>query len=411
MSGFSAAGLRAEYPILNIETAPGVALHYLDNGATGQMPRAVLDAIIAHETTARANVKRSVHTLAERATNAYDDARDAVAAYLNVPPREVVFTSGCTAAINLVARSHGDLLAPGDAIAVSELEHHANLVPWQMLAARRGLALVRLPMTAEGRLDLAALPRLIDSRVKLVAVTHASNVTGAITPVAEVAAIAHDAGALLLVDGAQMAPHGPVDLPALGCDFYALSGHKLGAPNGVGVLWGRYRLLDAMAPLMGGGEMIRTVKFEASTYARPPQRFEAGTPPIMPAVGLGAACRFLSAIDHDGAMAHQMVLTGCLIEGLKRIAGNRLRLIGSESLADRLPLVSFVIEGTHPHDLCQILDRRGVALRGGHHCAQVLHEVFGVAGSARASLAPFNDEGDIEACLAGIGDAMKVLLS
>lgn len=410
MSRFPVAALRAQYPILGEETAPGVSLHYLDNAATGQMPRPVLDAVIAYETTSRANVKRSVHTLAERATNAYDDAREAVADYLNVSAGEIVFTSGCTAALNLVARSHGDLLQPGDAIAVSELEHHANLVPWQMLAARRGLRLARLPMTAEGRLDMAALPGLL-AGVKLVAITHASNVTGAITPLAEVAALAHEAGAVVVVDGAQMAPHGPLDLPALGCDFYALAGHKLGAPNGVGVLWGRRALLEAMPPLMGGGEMIRSVHFERSTYARPPQRFEAGTPPIMPAIGLAAACRFLTALDHEAALDHQLELTGRLIEGLRRVAGNRLRLLGPDSLERRLPLVSFVIEGTHPHDLCQILDRRGVALRGGHHCAQVLHEVFGTAGSARASLAPFNDAGDIEACLAGIEDAMKVLLS
>lgn len=406
---FSPASIRAEYPILAEDLTPGVPLHYLDNGATGQMPRAVLDAVIAHETRARANVKRSVHTLAERATNAYDAARDDVAAYLNVAARDLVLTPGCTMAINLVAHSYGSLLNEGDAIAVSALEHHANMVPWQMLAARKGLRLVRLPMTAEGRLDMAALPGLLDG-VKLVAVTHASNVTGAITPVAEVSALAHAAGAVVLVDGAQMAPHGPVDVPALGCDFYALSGHKLGAPNGIGALWGRRDLLAAMPPFLGGGEMIRSVRFDASTYARPPQRFEAGTPPIGPAVGLGAACRFHGAIDHGAANAHLLDLTSRLIDGLKALCGNRLRLIGPEDLADRLPLVSFVIEGTHPHDLCQILDRRGVALRGGHHCAQVLHDAFGVAGSARASLAAFNDAGDIDTCLAGIEDALKVLL-
>ncbi|PWR23481.1 aminotransferase class V-fold PLP-dependent enzyme [Zavarzinia compransoris] len=409
MEPFSPARLRAEYPILAEEIAPGVPLHYLDNGATGQMPRAVLDAVVRHEMHGRANVKRSVHTLAARATDAYDAARDEVARYLHVAARDVVFTAGCTMALNLVAQSYGSLLQPGDAIAVSELEHHANMVPWQMLAARRGLRLVRLPMTAGGRLDLAALPRALDG-VKLAAVTHASNVTGAITPIAEVAALARAAGAVLVVDGAQMAPHGPVDVPALGCDFYVLSGHKLGAPNGVGVLWGRRPLLDAMPPFLGGGEMIRTVGFETSTYARPPQRFEAGTPPIAPAVGLAAACRFHAAIDHQAALAHQLALTGRLIEGLQARCGNRLRLLGPAGLDDRLPLVSFTIEGTHPHDLCQILDRRGVALRGGHHCAQVLHHAFGVAGSTRASLAAFNDAGDIDACLAGIEDALKVLL-
>ena len=409
MPAFSPERLRAEYPILGEDLAPGVALHYLDNGATGQMPRAVLDAVIAHETRNRANVKRSVHTLATRATDAYEEARETVAAYLRVSARDLVFTAGCTMALNLIAHSYGSLLQPGDTLAVSALEHHANLVPWQMLAARRGLRLVRLPMTAEGRLDMDALPALI-AGVKLVAITHASNVTGAITPVAEVAALARAAGAVTVVDGAQMAPHGPVDVPALGCDFYVLSGHKLGAPNGIGALWGRRDLLDAMPPFLGGGEMIRTVRFEGSTYARPPQRFEAGTPPIGPAIGLGAACRFLTGIDHDAAMAHELALCQRLIEGLRARCANRLRLLGSADMTRRLPIVSFTIEGTHPHDLCQILDRRGVALRGGHHCAQVLHDSFGTAGSTRASLAAFNTAADIDACLAGIEDALKVLL-
>ncbi|MDD3444638.1 MAG: aminotransferase class V-fold PLP-dependent enzyme [Zavarzinia sp.] len=406
---YSPALLKAQYPILSEDIAPGVPLHYLDNGATGQMPRAVLDAVVTHETRNRANVKRSVHTLAERATNAYDAAREDVAAYLNVSARDLVFTAGCTMAINLVAHSYGSLLREGDAIAVSTLEHHANMVPWQMLAARRGLRLVRLPATAEGRLDMDALPGLLDG-VRLVAITHASNVTGAITPVAEVAAQARAAGAVTLVDGAQMAPHGPVDVPALGCDFYVISGHKLGAPNGIGALWGRRELLAAMPPFLGGGEMIRSVRFESSTYARPPQRFEAGTPPIGPAVGLGAACRFHAGIDHAAANRHLAALTGRLIEGLRQRCGDRLRLIGPGDLADRLPLVSFTIKGAHPHDICQILDRRGVALRGGHHCAQVLHEAYGVAGSTRASMAAFNDAGDIDACLAGIEDALRILL-
>jgi cysteine desulfurase/selenocysteine lyase len=410
MTAFDVAALRAQYPILRLRLGDGRPLHYLDNGATGQMPQPVLDAVIAHETTARSNVKRSVHTLAERATGAYDDARDSVADYLKVAAREIVFTSGATMAINLVAHSFGSLLNEGDAIAVSELEHHANLVPWQMLAQRRGLRLIRLPATDDGRLDLDAIPSLLDARTRLVAVTHASNVTGAITPVAPVVAMARAVGAKVLVDGAQMAPHGPVDVPALGCDFYALAGHKMGSPNGVGVLWGRYEILATMPPFLGGGEMIRSVDFEHSTYAKPPQRFEAGTPPIAAAVGLAAACRFHAAIDHAAAQAHLSGLTARLIAGLRAVAGNRLRLIGPADFVDRLALVSFTIEGTHPHDLCQILDRHGVALRGGHHCAQVLHDRFGVAGSARASLAAFNDDGDIDACLGGLEDAMRTLL-
>lgn len=410
MTGFDPRAWRRHYPIFD-HPVDGRPLHYLDNAATGQMPRAVLEAVIAHETTARANVKRSVHRLAEKATLAYEGARETVANFLGVDDDEIVFTGGCTAAINLVAHGWGNRLGPGDEIVVGRGEHHANLVPWQMLAARRAARLVPLELDDDGRITGAAIAAAIGPRTRLVAVTHASNVTGAISPLAEIVAAARAVGAPVLVDGAQMAPHGPLDLPALGIDFYALSGHKLGAPNGIGVLWGRADRLAEMPPFLGGGEMIRTVTFESASYAAPPQRFEAGTPPIAQAVGLGAACRFLESLDHEGAEAHLARLTGRLIAGLSRLDGNRgrLRLLGPSGLDRRLPVVSFAIDGVHPHDLSQLMDRHGVAIRGGHHCAQPLMTRFGVQGSSRASLAPFNDDDDIDICLTALAEALKLL--
>jgi cysteine desulfurase/selenocysteine lyase len=402
MARFDPAAVRAEFPIL----APGPdgrRIHYLDNAASAQMPRAVLDAIVRFETTQRANVHRGVHRLAEAATDAYDGARDRVARYLNAATDGVVFTAGTTAAINLVAHALGDTLAEGDEIVISELEHHANIVPWQMLARRRGLVLKALPVTADGRIELAALDRVVTRRCRLIALSHASNVTGAVLDPAPAVAAARAAGAKLLLDGAQRAPHGPLDLPALGCDFYAFSGHKMFAPHGVGVLWGRPTLLAEMPPFLGGGGMIEQVTMAETTYAAPPRRFEAGTPPIGPAVGLGAAVDWIGGIDWPAATAHEMRLTGRLLDGLATIAGTRI--IGPTGLQGRLGVVSFVLNGAHPHDIAQVLDGHGVACRGGHHCAQPLHQRFGVNGSTRASLAPYNDVADVDALLHGLADA------
>ncbi len=396
--GFDAAATRAEFPLLARS-----GLHYLDSGATSQLPQAVLDAVIAFETTSRANVLRSVHRLAEAATDAYEGARGDVARYLNVATDEVIFTSGTTAAINLVARSFGDTLQPGDEIVVSLIEHHANFVPWQMLRDRRGIVLKPVPITVDGRLDLTALGRMVTPRCRLIALTHASNVTGAVTEVAPVVAAARAAGARVLLDGAQRLPHGPLDLAALGVDFYAFSGHKMFAPTGIGVLWARRELLDAMPPLLGGGEMIRTVTLERTIWADVPHKFEAGTPPITQAVGLGAAVRFLSALDWTAVSAHEMRLTQRLLDGLGRLRG--ARVIGPTGLQGRIPVVSFDIEGTHPHDICQILDGFGVALRGGHHCAQPLMDHLGLAGTTRASLALYNNDADIDALLSGLDQA------
>ncbi|MEX2648429.1 MAG: SufS family cysteine desulfurase [Alphaproteobacteria bacterium] len=401
MTRFDAAAIRRQFPIFDRHPT----LHYLDNAATAQMPRSVLDAVIEHETASRANVLRGVHRLAEAATAAYEAARAEIAGYLGAgDPDEVVFTGGTTASINLAAHGFGNGLAPGDEVVISGLEHHSNLVPWQMLRDRRGLVLKALPVTEEGRLDLDALDRVVTRRTRLIAVTHVSNVTGAATDVARLVERARAVGARVLLDGAQAVPHGALDVAALGVDFYAFSGHKMFAPNGVGVLWARQEVLESMAPFMGGGEMIRSVSLEATTYAEPPRRFEAGTPPIAQAVGLAAAARWVRALPAEAVQAHLARLTGRLLDGLG--TNPRVRIIGPKGLQARFPVVSFDIQGIHPHDLCQIMDGHGVALRGGHHCAQPLMDRFDLAGTTRASLAVYNDEADIAAFFAGLDDAL-----
>jgi len=404
---FDPARVRAEFPIFAVRPH-GQPLHYLDNGATAQVPRTVLDAMLMHETTARANVKRSVHYLAEAASNAFDAARESMARYVNADtPDEIVFTSGCTGAINLMAHAFGATLKGGDEILLSVLEHHSNLVPWQMLRERAGIALRFIPTTADGRLDLDAAERLVGPRTRLIAVTHTSNVTGAETDVARLVGLAKAVGARILLDGAQRAPHGPLDLPSLGVDAYAMSGHKMFGPNGVGVLWARHELLGAMPPFLGGGEMIRRVTLERTEYADPPHRFEAGTPPIAQAVGMAAAADWISRLDGEAVHEHLLRLTGRILDGLS--SRPRVRVIGPAGLQSRAPVVSFAVEGAHPHDVCQILDRHGVALRGGHHCAQPLMEAFGVTGTTRASLACYNDDADVDALLNGLDDAIARL--
>ncbi|MBL8832414.1 MAG: SufS family cysteine desulfurase [Rhodospirillales bacterium] len=401
MSSASAA-LRRQFPILT----PGLA--YLDSAASAQMPVPVLDAVRTFETSQRANVKRGVHRLAEAATEAYAQARGRVAAYLSVPADEIVFTGGTTASINLVAHAFGSLLKPGDEIVLSGLEHHANLVPWQMLAARGGITLRFLPITGDGRIDLSALPATLGPRTKLVTLAHVSNVTGAIVDTAPVVAAAKAVGARVLLDGAQRVPHGPVDIGALGIDFYAFSGHKLFAPHGVGVLWAKAELLDAMPPFMGGGEMIARVELSGSTWAKGPAKFEAGTPPIGAAVGMGAACDWLSGLPWAAIAAEESRLTQRLLDGLQATPG--VRILGPSGLQGRAPVVSFDLAGAHPHDVCQIMDSKGVALRGGHHCAQPLHGRFDLAGSTRASLALYSDDSDVDRFFEGLAEARRVLL-
>ena len=403
---FDVAAVRRQFPILS-EIIDGRPVHYLDNGASAQTPLAVIDAVRHYETTSRANVLRGVHRLAERATEAYENARAEVAKFLGVQPLEVIFTGGCTAAINLVAYSYGSLLKAGDRILLSELEHHSNIVPWQLLRARSGVEIDMIPVTEDGRIDLTKLPRLLTSRTKLISLAHVSNVTGALLDIRAVVAAAKSVGAKVMLDGAQRAPHGPLDLPSLGIDFYAFAGHKAYGPNGIGVLWGKPELLDAMPPFMGGGSMIGRVTFAETTWAPSPRRFEAGTPAIGPAIGLGAACSWMQALDWTAAHDHEMALVQRLMDGLQKVDGTRL--FGPASLQNRYPVVSFTLDGVHPHDVAQTLDSFGVAVRAGHHCAQPLMDRFDLDGTTRVSMAPYNDNTDIDALLAGVAHAARTL--
>ncbi len=401
---FDVAAVRAEFPIFE-RAGP---LHYLDSGATSQTPRAVLEAVEEHETASRANVLRGVHRLAERATEAYAQARRRVARAIGAEdPGEIVFTGGTTASINLVAHAFGAGLRPGDEILISGLEHHSNIVPWQLLRDRAGVALKALPVTEEGRIDMARLDSLAGPRTRLIALAHMSNVTGAVCDAAAAAAAARRCGARVLLDGAQAVPHGGVSVARLGVDFYAFSGHKAFGPNGIGALWGRRELLEAMPPFMGGGEMIREVTLERSAWAPPPHRFEAGTPPIAQAVGMGAALEWAGRLDRAAADAHLRALAGRLLAGLA--ARDGVRVVGPPDLRARGPVISFDVEGVHPHDVCAMLDRRGVAARGGHHCAQPLMDRFGLAGTTRASLAVYNDDADVDALLDGLDEAIREL--
>jgi cysteine desulfurase/selenocysteine lyase len=385
---------------------PGLAdpqLHYLDNAATAQMPEVVLAALRRFEVEARANVHEGMHRRAWAATDAYQGARTRVARFLRASSeREVVFTYGTTSSINLLAHCLVHRFEPGDEILLSVLEHHSNLVPWQKLAEQRGAALRFLPMTPEGRLDLNRLETELTKRCRLVALTHCSNVTGALTDVSRVVAAARAVGAKIMLDGAQRAPHGPLDMRDLGVDFYAFSGHKTYGPTGIGVLWGRSELLEALPPFMTGGQMIDEVTLTKATFKPPPRRFEAGTPPIAAAIGLGVALDWMQTLDWGAVRNHEMRLTRRLIDGLTAIAD--VRLLGPIDTRDRRGVVSFAIEGLSPQEICRSLDARGVALRGGHHCAQPLLRAFDVAGAARASLAPYSLDADVDVLLEGVED-------
>ena len=398
------ASLREEFPLL----AAAPDLHYLDSAATAQIHRSALDAVVRHETSSRANVSRATYRLAEAADRAYEQARQTVARFLNAGSAdEIIFTAGATGSLNLVAHAFGNTLQSGDRVLISVAEHHSNFVPWQMLRDRMGIELALIPVTASGQLDLSRLPELLDGNCRLVAVTHCSNVTGAWTDVATLVEAARSVGAKVLLDGAQAVQHGPQDVRALGIDFYAFSGHKCFGPGGVGVLWGRDEILAAMPPFLTGGGMIGEVTPEDVTWAAPPRRFEAGTPPIAQAVGLAAALEWMIALPWARIHARESRLCGMLIEGLQRIPG--LRLLGPVASEQRAPIVSFDIPGLHPHDICQVLDARGLALRGGHHCAQPLMAALGVEVCTRASVALYNDETDIQALLDGLSFALREL--
>ncbi|MBN1624957.1 MAG: cysteine desulfurase [Deltaproteobacteria bacterium] len=385
-------------------------LHYLDNAAMALIPDCVINAMVEHDTLRRSNVKRGSHRLAEEATEAFEKARAAVADYLGVSdPDEVVFTGGATAGINILAHSLGLMFERNDEVLISQLEHHSNIIPWQVIQQRQGIKVRYLPVTPDGRINLERAEDMIKSRTRIVSVTHGSNVTGAITDARTLSGLVHDRGAFLILDGAQTAPGGPMDLPALGADFYVFSGHKVYGPTGVGILWGRKEILKNMPPALGGGEMIQDVGLEKSTFLDPPHRFEAGTPPVTQAIGLAAAVKWLAAKDVKGMRGHLRRLTLRIMEGLTQLSGG-IKILGPETGMERIPLVSFCVEGLHPHDICQVMnDRHGVALRGGFHCAQPLHDFLKIDGTTRASLAIYNNDNDVDALLNGMEDCMKIL--
>ncbi|MEO8813075.1 MAG: cysteine desulfurase [Caulobacteraceae bacterium] len=383
---FDVDAARAQFPILG-RRIDGKPLVYLDSAASAQKPRAVMAAMTRASETCYANVHRGLHTLANEATDAYEAAREAVRRLLNAQSAsEIVFTKGATEAINLVASSFGRSLAPGDEIVLSVMEHHANIVPWHFLRESRGVTLRFIPVTDEGALDMAAFRGLLGPRTRMVAVSHMSNVLGTINPVAEIIAEAHAAGALTLIDGAQAVVHAAVDVRALDADFYVFSGHKIYGPTGIGALYGKAELLDAMPPYQGGGEMIETVTLEAITYAPPPHRFEAGTPAILEAIGLGAAIEWLEGLDRAAVAVHEHALHDRVKSRLN--GANWLTEIGTAP--GKGPIFAFNVAGAHAHDVAQILDRCGVAVRAGTHCAEPLMRRFGVTSSARASFALYN---------------------
>lgn len=390
--------IREDFPILSRTVRDGKPLIYLDSGATSQRPRQVLDAEYEFLTTSNAAVHRGAHQLAEEATDAYEDAREALAGFVGADADELVFTKNATEALNLVAfvlgddRFEGHHVGEGDEIVISELEHHANLVPWQELARRTGATLKWFGLTEDGRIDLDSLE--LTERTKVVALTHQSNVTGAVLDVARVVDMAKSVGALTVLDACQSVPHMPVDFHALGVDYAAFSGHKMLGPSGVGVLYGRSELLAQMPPFLTGGSMIETVTMEGTTFAAPPQRFEAGVPMTSQAVGLGAAVRYLERIGMDAVAAHEAELTARALEKVSAIDG--VRIVGPTDTTDRGGAVSFVVDGVHAHDVSQVLDDRGIAVRVGHHCAWPLHRAYGINSTVRASFAVYNtlDEAD-----------------
>jgi cysteine desulfurase/selenocysteine lyase len=399
--------IRADFPALRREVH-GKPLVYLDNANTGQRPEAVLVAMERYYRQYNANVSRAVHTLGTEATQAYEDVRDRLAQFVNAPSRrEIVFTRGSTEAINLVAYSWGTAnLRAGDAIVVTGMEHHANIVPWQLLCERAGASLKVLPVLENGELDLEALPALLTPEVKLFAFTHVSNALGTVNPAAELCRLARERGIATLIDGSQAAPHLRVDVQAIGCDFYAFTGHKMFGPTGTGVLWARYDLLASMPPFLSGGEMIREVDFAGTTFAEPPHRFEAGTPNIAGMIGLGAAVQYLDSIGVDAIAAREQSLGDYALERLRSVPG--LRLIGADA-RERVPVVSFLIDGVQAQDLATLIDLDGVAVRSGHHCAHPLMKRFGVAATCRASLAFYNTEGEVDQLVQALERARLLL--
>ncbi|HEX7390336.1 MAG TPA: SufS family cysteine desulfurase [Acidiphilium sp.] len=403
--GFDIERIRADFPIL-AEQVHGRNLVFLDSAASAQKPRAVIDAMVRVMETRYANVHRGLHWMSERCSDDYEAARDKVANFLNAAREEIVFVRNATEAVNLVARCFGPTaLQPGDAVVVSEMEHHANLVPWQMLRDAHGIELRVAKITDAGELDFHDLERnFADGRVKLLAIAHMSNVLGTYTPVERLAAFAHAQDARVLFDGAQAVVHRAVDVRAIDADFYVFSGHKLYGPSGIGVLYGKRELLEAMPPFLGGGDMIRTVSYEKSSWAEPPYRFEAGTPAIIETIGLGAAIDYVNAIGFDAIAAHERSLTDHALAVLAEIDG--LRVLGHAQ--DRGGVVAFTLDGVHAHDVATLLDKQGIAVRAGHHCAEPLTRRMGVDSTARASFGVYTTHGEIDALAAGLHRVKKI---
>lgn len=395
---------RADFPILE-RTVHGKPLAYLDNGATSQKPQCVIEAETYYYAHLNANVHRGVHRLSQEATDAYEGARDTVQVFLNAARREeIVFVRGTTEAINLVANSYGMRFGPGDEIVITAMEHHSNIVPWQLACERTGAVLRVAPVNDRGELIVDEFRRLLGPRTRFVALTHVSNALGTINPVRELVALAHEYGVPVLLDGAQAVPHVAVDVQALDCDFYAFSGHKLYGPTGIGVLYGKSALLEAMPPWQGGGDMIRAVSFTGTTWNDLPYKFEAGTPNIAGAVGLSAAIRYLSDMGLDQVAAHEHALLAYATERAQEVPG--LRLIGTAR--DKAAILSFVLDDVHAHDVGTILDLEGVAVRTGHHCAMPLMERFGVPATVRASFALYNTRADVDALFAALRKVREI---
>ena len=401
---FDVERVRRDFPILHQEVN-GYPLVYLDNAATTQKPRAVIQALVDYYEGYNSNVHRAAHTLSDRATQAFEGARDRVGRFLNAADRrEIIWTSGVTEGINLVAWSWGRKhLQAGDRVLVSAMEHHSNIVPWQLVAEMTGAVVEPIPVDDTGTLDLDAFHAMLDEQVRIVSIGHVSNALGTINPVADIIAAARRFGALTLVDGAQAVGHFPVDVQALGCDFYAVSAHKLFGPTGIGALYGRLEILESMPPWMGGGEMIESVSFAGTTYGEVPHRFEAGTPNIADAIGFGAAIDYLDNMDRAGARRHEDQLLAYAEERARATDG--LRLIGTA--LHKTGVMSFLVEGTHPADLGTLLDHQGVAVRTGHHCAQPIMDQFGVPGTVRVSLAFYNNRDDIDRLFAALEKARQ----
>ncbi len=402
---FDVEKVRRDFPILN-QRIHGKALVYLDNAATTQKPQAVIDAMVRSYAEDNANIHRGVHLLSERATRAYEEARGKIQKFLNArESREIIFVRGTTEAINLVAQTFGRVnIGKGDEVLITEMEHHSNIVPWQLVCEEKGAQLKVVPITDEGELRMDLFDGLLTDRTKIVAVAHVSNSLGTVNPIAAIVEKAHARGIPVLVDGAQAVAHMPVDVQALGCDFYALSGHKLFGPTGIGVLWGRLPFLEKMPPYQGGGDMISSVSFKKTTYNVVPNKFEAGTPNIAGSVGLGAAIDYLGGIDVAAMQAYEEELLAYGTRALSAVPG--IRLVGTAS--NKTSILSFVMEDVHPHDIGTILDQQGVAIRTGHHCTQPLMERLGVPATARASLALYNTKEEIDALVGALARVREI---